>query len=72
MNLKKIAIKNKKMVDAWNGKYKVGQKVKVKKDDGSFVETETKHEATMLGGHTAVGWFKDIRGAYSLERAKAI
>lgn len=64
--------KQQKMVDDWNNKYKPGQRVKVKMDDGTFIETQTICEATLLGGHTAVGWFKDIRGCYSLDRAQAI
>lgn len=66
-------IKNQqKLVNDWNKKYPVGQKVMVLKDDGSEVKTITTHEATMLGGHTAVGWFKDIKGCYALQRVRAI
>jgi len=61
-----------KLASAWNEKYGIGQKVKVEMDDGTFIETETTNGATLLGGHTAVGWFKDIRGCYALERAQAI
>jgi len=64
--------KEMRKVSEWNARYKVGQKIRVTKDDGTVVETETIHEATLLGGHTVVGWFKDIRGCYALERAKAI
>ena len=72
MNLKKLQQQEQKKVDDWNSKYQVGQKVIVTKDNGDKIETVTTNEATLLGGHTAVGWFKDISGAYSLDRAQAI
>ncbi len=60
------------LVDAWNNKYDVGQKVIVRMDDGTEKKTVTRHEAEVLGGDSAVGWFKDISGCYLLERARAI
>ena len=60
-----------KLVRDWNEKYPVGTQVIVRKDDQTEVRTETVHEATMLGGHTAVAWLKDISGCYSLERVRA-
>ena len=72
MNLKKLQQQEQKKVDNWNAKYPVGQKVIVTIDNGDKIETVTTNEATLLGGHTAVGWFRDIRGAYSLDRAQAI
>ena len=72
MNMKKLQQQEQKKVDDWNAKYPVGQKVIVKKDNGDEVETVTTHEATLLSGHTAVGWFKDISGCYCLDRARAI
>ena len=72
MNLKKLQQQEQKKVDNWNAKYPVGQKVIVTIDNGDKIETVTTNQATLLGGHTAVGWFKDIRGAYSLDRAQAI
>ena len=60
-----------KLVREWNEKYPVGTPVIVKMDDETEVRTETVHEATMLGGHTAVAWLKDISGCYSLERVRA-
>ncbi len=64
-NLKRLQ----REVDAFNAKCPVGSAVKVKQDDGSFIHTTVRHEATILGGHTAVGWFKGISGCYLLERA---
>ena len=68
----KINKAEQKKVDDWNSKYDVGQKVLVRKNDGSEIETETIHPAEILQGHTAVGWFKDISGCFLLERATAI
>jgi len=61
-----------KMVDNWNEKYPVGQKVLLRLDDGSDMETKTVDQAMLLGGHTAIGWFEGIMGCYSLERARAL
>ena len=61
-----------KKVDVWNVTYSVGQKVIVKKDDDTEIETVTTNEATLLGGHTAVVWLRDISGCYLLDRVKAI
>lgn len=55
-------------VDVWNLNYPVGTPVLVRRDDGTLTQTVTTHEASILGGHTAVVWLKDIRGAYALER----
>lgn len=60
-----------KLVRDWNEKYPVGTQVIVTLDDKREVRTETVHEATMLGGHTAVAWLKDY-GCYSLERVRAV
>lgn len=60
-----------KLVREWNEKYPVGTPVIVTKDDETEVRTVTVHEATMLGGHTAVAWLKDISGCYALERVRA-
>lgn len=52
----------------WNRFYPVGTPVLVKRDDDSVTPSETVSKAELLGGHTAVVWLKDIRGAYLLER----
>ena len=46
--------------------------IPVTMDDGSTVETKVWHEATILGGHTAMGWFEDITGCYLLNRARKL
>lgn len=64
--------KEQEKVDAWNAKYPVGQKVIVTLDNGEEKVTTTWHKATVLSGHTAVGWFNGVRGCYVLDRARAI
>lgn len=59
-------------VDQFNASCPVGTKVSVMMDDGSLVETTVRHEATILGDHTAVGWFEDISGCYMLSRARKL
>ena len=59
-------------VDAWNAVHPVGTRVLVRLDDGSNVQTETTAPASLLGGHTAVAWLKDIHGAFLLDRCTAI
>jgi len=61
-----------KLVREWNEKHPVGTPVIVRKDDQTEIRTVTTHEATMLGGHTAVAWLKDISGCYSLDRVRAV
>jgi len=61
-----------KMVEEWNRKYRIGQPVRVRMDDESFVETVTTAPASLLSGQVAVGWFRDIKGCYSLDRVIAI
>lgn len=60
-----------KLVREWNEKYPVGTLVIVTKDDLTEIRTVTTHEATMLGGHTAVAWLRDIVGCYLLDRVRA-
>ena len=56
-----------KRVHKFNATYKVGEEVEVLKTlDGkeTFIDT-IKHEATILGGHTAITWLKE-KGCYDL------
>ena len=55
-------------VDSWNASHPVGTAVKVRKDGGEVVESETRSEAWVLGGHTAVVMVTGIRGCYLLNR----
>lgn len=60
--------KNEKMIADFNSKYSAGDKVKLLKDDDSVEVVTVSSKATLLGGHTAVGWFEEISGCYLLER----
>lgn len=62
----------KQMVEDWNSKYRVGQKVVVRKDAGSTDETVTTSPAILLGGHTPVIHLEGICGCYALDRVTAI
>lgn len=57
-----------KEVEKFNSTYKVGDKIKVRQDDGSILEWTTRHEATVMGGHSAVIWVEEHRSAYAAER----
>jgi len=56
----------------FNNAYKVGDKVEVYKTPGgeTFVD-EIKHEATIMGGHTAMTWLKN-KGSYDLTFVKGV
>ena len=55
-------------INTFNNAYSVGDKVEVMKtSDGSDkFEAIIKHEATILGGHTAVTWLEG-KGSYDLD-----
>lgn len=58
------------MVDHWNKTVPIGTTVEVTKDLGEIIETKTRSEAWVLGGHTPVLLLEGIRGGYSLERVR--
>lgn len=58
--------------DQWNRANKIGQPVRIRLDSGQVLDTATRSEATMLGGHTAVIWVHDVAGAYALDRVTAL
>lgn len=58
--------------DLFNQKYKIGDVVQLEMDDKSIKEVTIWHEATVLGNHTAVGWFKEISGCYLLSRVRGL
>lgn len=55
-----------KIVDDFNEHFPVGTVVTLRKDTGE-ITTTVKAPAEVLGGHSAVGWFTDVRGCYSIE-----
>lgn len=61
-----------KQCDAFNQRYPVGQRVTVRKDDGTGLSTVTQTEAHVLSGHSAVISVKGISGVYLLARVTPI
>lgn len=61
-NLKKLQAQ----VDSFNQKYAVGDKVKIRKP-GGHMEVTVKYPASIMGDHSAVGWFKEISACYDLD-----
>lgn len=59
-----------KLVEKINQAFKVGDKIKVKQDDGSIVEWTMEAPASILGGHTAVIWADEHRGCYMAARVQ--
>jgi len=57
-------------VQQFNKRCLPGTVVSVEMDDGTFVETTVRYKATIMGGHTAVGWFEGIAGCYLLSRVR--
>lgn len=55
-------------VDKFNATYKVGDTLLLEKDSGEKQTVTVYNPATILGGHSAVGWFEEISGCYSLDR----
>jgi len=55
-------------VDDFNATYKVGDTLLLEKDSGERQTVTVHNPATILGGHSAVGWFEEISGCYSLDR----
>jgi len=56
-----------KIVDNFNTAHPVGAKCIIILDSGQAKEVTVRSEATILGGHSAVGWFNEISGAYYIE-----
>lgn len=57
-----------KQVNAFNAKYNTGDIVTVKLDNGNTMEVSIKSPASVLGGHSAVAWFNEMYGCYSLDK----
>jgi len=70
MKQKSIAKLQQQVAD-FNEKVKPGDTVKMRRDTSSPWENVTvRHPATILGGHSAVAWFNEVRGCYSLDFVK--
>ncbi len=57
-------------VENFNLKYKTGDKVKLELDSGGIKEVTVKYPASILGGHSSVGWFNEVDGCYQLDRVR--
>jgi len=62
--------KNQSMVNSFNSKIKIGDKIKVELDDMSVVEYTVKAPASILGGHTPVIWVEERSDCYRLDRVR--
>ncbi len=58
-----------KIVDGFNETFPVGTEVLLRKDT-EVVRTVVEAPAEILGGHSAVGWFRGVRGCYSIENGR--
>lgn len=56
------------MCDTYNSEFPVGIPVWVALDDGRILDTRTRSEAWVLGGHSVVVMVEGIAGGYSLDR----
>lgn len=59
-------------VENFNKVNAVGCKVKVRRDDGSVLETVTRSEAQLMDSNVAVIWIEGIAGCYSLHRVRPV
>lgn len=55
-------------VKLWNRFCPVGCEVNVRRDDGQMLQTKTRSEAWLAGGHTPVICVEGITGCFALER----
>lgn len=55
-------------VENFNLKFGVGDRVRIKNDFGQIKEVTISNPASIMGGHSVVGWFEEISGCYSLDR----
>ncbi len=61
--------KNQFMIDLFNKTYKIGDKLKVEKDNGIIESVTLKHGAYLVGD-TPVCIFNEISGCYNLWRVR--
>lgn len=66
--VQKSAADLQQQVDDFNARYRIGQAVTVRKDDGEGLATVTRSQAQVLSGHSAVIWLEGISGCYLLDR----
>jgi len=55
-------------VEEFNRKHNFGDVVQVQQTKSDpWQDVTIKHPATILGNHTAVGWFKELSGCHNLD-----
>lgn len=59
-----------KQVEAFNAKHKEGDRVRVKTDSGTIIETTVKSEAWVMGGHSVMVRLDAFCGGYLAERVQ--
>lgn len=57
-------------VHSFNKSVLIGGRVKIEMPDGEIKIVTVKAPASILGGHSAVGWFNEISGCYSLDKVR--
>lgn len=67
MNQPSLASLQKK-VDVFNQTYGIGCRVDLRLDSGETKSVTVRAPASILGGHSAVAWFEEISGCYSIDR----
>ncbi len=55
-------------VDAWNARNMVGTAIRYRDDHGKIIDSKTRSEAWVLGGHNAVIMIDGRSGCYDFER----
>lgn len=57
-----------RQIDLFNSKHKVGDTLQARHDEHQpWIDVTVRHAATILGGHSAVGWFHELVGCHSLD-----
>lgn len=54
-------------VEKWNAAHAIGTPVTVRLDSGTTLDTTTRSEAWLMGGHSAMILLRGISGGYSLD-----
>lgn len=67
---KRVSKRNAQIVELWNQAHPPGTPVVVTRDNGTEVQTRTRSQAELLGGHTPVVWLLGLTGCHALERVR--
>ncbi len=58
------------LCEKFNNTFKTGDKCKIENDEGRIEIVTVKAPASVIGGHSSVGWFDEISGCYDLTRVQ--